>query len=157
MITRIQAQAALLTSLLVWGSATTALGKEAPKLIEKSLTTKESVVEIQGKRFRKIEIQKEAFYIETLDSSKTNAEIRVLCQQGSGELLPAQAQAGVKTGQRSAFVIEGMRQICKEASGGRREVALDPAIMAGLELKLGKEQNKKVLVTPVGVTFKADW
>lgn len=142
---------------IVVGQLLLAQTHEVARSVNKSIKTKESVVDIQGKKFRKIEVQKEAFYIETLDSTKVNSDIRVLCQQGSGEQLPIQAQVGVKTTKRAQFVIEGMRQVCKDAQGGRREVTLDPAVMAGLQIEFGKEQNKKVIVTPVGLTFKADW
>lgn len=128
-----------------------------PRMVSKMVNTKESVVDIQGKKFRKIEWQKEAFYIESLDSNKANAEMRVLCQQGTNGIAPAQVGAGVKTGQRSALVIEGIRQVCKEAEAGRREVTLDPAILAGLQVTLGKEENKKIIVSPMGVSFRADW
>lgn len=131
--------------------------KEIKRLVDKKIVTKESTVEIQGKKFRKIELQKEAYYIEAIDSTKANSEIRVLCQQGAKEYLPTQAEVGVKAGKRSSLVIDGIRQICKDAQGGRREISIDPAIMAGLQMDFGKEQNKKVIVTPVGVTFKADW
>ena len=129
----------------------------SPRTVKKVIDTKESLVEIQGKKFHKFEIQKEAFYVEALDSTQTNENLRVLCQQGSREFLPAQVHAGVKTGQRSAIVIEGLRQVCKDAENGRREISLDPAVFAGLQLQLGKEQNRKVIVTPVGITFRADW
>lgn len=131
--------------------------KQGARSIEKTIVTKESIVDIQGKKFRKIELQKEAFFVEALDSTKENAEIRVLCQQGNREILPAQVQAGVKTTKRAGVVIEGMRQACKEAAGGRKEIAIDPAVLVGLQVEFGKEQSKKVIVTPVGVTFKADW
>ncbi|MEY4617745.1 MAG: hypothetical protein RJB66_2705 [Pseudomonadota bacterium] len=130
---------------------------EINRSVEKTFTTKESTVEIQGRKFRKIQIQKESYYIETVDSKQANADIRVLCQQGQSQFLPNQAEVGVKTGKRSAVVIEGIRQVCKEAQGGRREIALDPALMAGLQLQVGKEKNKKIIVSPIGLTFKADW
>jgi hypothetical protein len=122
-----------------------------------TVETKESIVDIQGKKFRKIEWQKESYYVEAIDSTKVNNEMRVLCQQGQREVFPAQVEAGVKTAKRAGFVIEGMRQVCKEAAGGRKEISIDSAILAGLQVEFGKEQNKKVIVTPIGVTFKADW
>jgi hypothetical protein len=131
--------------------------KQISQSVEESVPTKESTVEIQGKKFRKIEIQKESFYIEAIDSTKANSDIRLLCQQGGTEYLPTQAEVGVKAGKRSAIVIDGIRQVCKAAQSGRREITLDPAVMAGLQIEFGKEQNKKVIVTPIGVTFKADW
>lgn len=137
--------------------------KSEPKKIDKVNTntqmidTKESLVDIQGKKFRKIEIRKEAFFVETLDSTQTNSELRVLCQQGDHEVLPAQVQAGIQTVRRTSLVIEGMRQACKEASNGRREISIDPAVLVGLQFNLDQVQNKRILVTPIGVTFKADW
>lgn len=130
---------------------------QGTRTVQKIIETKESVVNIQGKKFRKIELQKETFFVEALDSTKANAEMRVLCQQGNHELLPAQVEGGVKTSKRTSLVIEGMRQACKEAAGGRREITIDPAVLGGLQVEFGKEQSKKVIVTPIGVTFKADW
>jgi hypothetical protein len=131
--------------------------KDISRSVEKTIATKESVVDIQGKKFRKIELHQEAFFIEALDSTKVNSEMRVLCQQGSREILPAQVEVGIKTTKRSGVAIEGMRQICKEAVNGRKEISIDPAILVGLQVQFGKEQNKKVIVSPVGITFKADW
>lgn len=131
--------------------------KEEARSVQKLIETKESVVDIQGKKFKKIQVQQEAFFIETIDSTKANSELRVLCQQGSKEVLPAQVEASVKVSKRSGFVIEGMRQVCKDAANGQREIKMDPAIFGGLQLNLGKEADKKLIVSPIGVSFKADW
>ena len=131
--------------------------KNIAQTVEKNVETKESTVDIQGKKFRKLEFQNESFFIEALDSTKVNSDLRVLCQQGSREVLPLQVEGGVKTTKRSNVVIQGLRQVCKEAAGGRKEIAIDPAVLLGLQFEFGKEQNKKFIVTPVGLTFKADW
>lgn len=118
---------------------------------------KESTVDIQGKKFRKLELDKGNVFVETLDSTAANDELRVLCQEGHQEITPAQVVAGVKVTQRTSVVVEGLRQICKDIPGSRKEIMLDPAVLVGLQIGLGKNKQQKVIVSPFGVNFKADW
>jgi hypothetical protein len=123
----------------------------------KKMELKESTVDIQGKKFRKLEIDKGAVFVETLDSTAANEEMRVLCQEGHQEIAPAQIVAGAKLTQRSSLVVEGLRQVCKDAAGSRKEISLDPSILVGLQIEAGKSKSRKVIVSPFGINFKADW
>lgn len=122
---------------------------------QKTIELKESLVEIQGKKFRKMELEKEAFFVEALDSTNADAEMRVLCQTSQEEIPMAQLTTGVKISKRSSIVIEGIRKVCKEAISGQKEVQMDPSILMGLQIETGK--SKKWLISPFGVNFKANW
>lgn len=124
---------------------------------QKSIELKESTVDIQGKKFRKLELDKEAYFVEALDSTNADTEIRVLCQEGHEEIPTAQITSGVKITQRSSLVVEGMRKVCKEAATGQKEVQMDPSVLMGLQIETGKNKNRKWLVSPYGINFKANW
>jgi len=131
--------------------------KELSKSTLKNIELKESTVDIQGKKFRKLELDNDSVFVETLDSSAANEELRVLCQEGHHEIAPAQVVAGAKLTKRSSLVVEGLRQVCKDAAGSRKEIALDPSILVGLQLEASKNKSRKVIVSPFGINFKADW
>jgi hypothetical protein len=133
---------------------------------KKNVITQESIVELQGKIFRKIEYDKNIYYLEMIDSTGATDAYRLMCSRGHDEKLPMQIKAGVKLTERSQFIVEGLRQYCVETKSGPREVALDTRVFAGLQVNLKKDlskkegffKNKKLIITPVdGLVFKADW
>jgi hypothetical protein len=142
---------------------------KAVDVMKKNVATQESIVELSGKTFRKIQYEKEIYYLEVLESGGANEAYRLMCLRGNDEKLPTQIKAKAKLTERSQFVVEGLRQYCAETQDGRREVALDLRIIGGVELSLDKPdkeltkkesffKNKKLIITPVdGLVFKADW
>lgn len=131
--------------------------KELTTTPKPTFEVKESTVDIQGKKFKKLELKNEVYFIETLAPTNTNDEIRVLCQQGLGEDSAALVSTGVKVTERSSLVIEGIRQVCKNASNGRKELDVDPSILVGLQIETGKNKKQKWIISPFGINFKADW
>lgn len=143
--------------------------KSEPQKIDvskKNVATQESIVELQGKTFRKIEYKKDIYYLEVIDSTKANEAYRLMCLRGHDEKMPSQVKAGVKVTERSQFIVDGLRQYCDDTHEGKREVLLDSRIVGGLQLDLDKDltkkesffKNKKLIITPVdGLVFKADW
>lgn len=132
---------------------------------KKNVVTQESIIELQGKTFRKIEYHKNIYYLELVDTSKASEAYRLMCSRGHDDKLPMQVKAAVKVTERSEFLIEGLRQYCQETEAGRKEVAVDARIFGGLQVSLDKEltkkdffKNKKLIITPIdGLVFKADW
>jgi hypothetical protein len=133
---------------------------------KKNVTTQESIIELQGKTFRKIQYDKDIYYLEMIDVSGANEAYRLMCSRGNDEKLPSQVKAGVKITERSQFIVEGLRQYCLETKEGRREIAADTRIVGGLQLDIDKDlakkesilKNKKLIITPIdGLVFKADW
>ncbi len=142
---------------------------------KKTITVKESIIDIQGKTFRKIEYKNEAYFLELTEGSQNNeSNLRVLCQKNiSQPEIPGLVKVGVQTTKRSHFFIEGLKQSCSEVLGGvRKEILVDPRLRVGFQydfkteedyLKSANSKNElfktmKLLVTPIdGVVFKADW
>jgi hypothetical protein len=133
---------------------------------KKNVSTQESIIELNGKTFRKIQYEKDTYYLEMVDVSGANEAYRLMCSRGHDDKLPAQVKAGVKLTKRSHFIVEGLKQYCAETQEGRREVALDSRIVGGLQFSLEKDlanketflKNKKLIITPIdGLVFKADW
>jgi hypothetical protein len=139
---------------------------ESMAMSKKNVSTQESIIELQGKTFRKIQYEKDIYYLEMLDSSGANETYRLMCSRGHDEKLPSQVKASVKLTERSEFIVEGLRQYCLETKEGRREIMADSRIFGGLQLNLDKDlskkesvfKNKKLIITPIdGLVFKADW
>lgn len=124
--------------------------------------TRESIVEFEGKKFRKIEYKKKVVYLQLLESETSAGDLQVHCGEFPRPAPPSQIQVAVKVTKRSHLFVEGLRQVCENQQGGSR-VVIDPAIRVGFTFEGSPKdilKNKKVFIQPfngLGAGFSAEW
>lgn len=125
---------------------------------KKEIEIKEALVEIQGKTFKKIEYKSDVVYVELLDPSRANEDMRILCQKGLLDRHSGLVKGGVQVTKRARVYLEGLTRYCRNVES-KKELEFDPEIFVGLQIDIGSEKkNRKIILSPFdGVSFKADW
>lgn len=124
----------------------------------KEIEIKEALVEIQGKTFKKIEYKSDVVYVELLDPSRANEDMRILCQRGLLDSHSGLVKGGIQVAKRARVYLEGLTRYCRNVES-KKELEFDPEIFVGLQIDIGSEKkNRKIILSPFdGVSFKADW
>ena len=146
-------------------------------VIEKTVATKESVVEINGSKFREIQYKSEKFYFHFKENEPTLQDDSYCLKQGadSGDmkLEPYRVVGEVEIGKRTEVFIEGIRVKCqkvanlndvalgisyKNKDGTTTRVEVNP-LSQDLGLSEEKEDGtgKKVLINPTGAGAGLNW
>ncbi len=140
-----------------------------PLPLEKALkldfdvNVKESIVTLNGNRYRKVEYQGELFYLRLLESEKTAGELELECNQGSGQIqMENQVLVSTRIAKRSSLFIDGLRQMCTQVRAGKSKVEMDPNVRIGFVLDDSKEnwlKKRSVFITPAtrGLGFSGEW
>ena len=134
--------------------------------IDHELFTRESIVEVGGKKYRKIEFRSEIFHLQLLENEASLTNLEILCGvEGASSMnsgAPPQVVASIKVTKRSSLFIQGLKQACVEKRGGK-QIIMTPAIQIGFLLhddpgSKSVLKNKRVFLTPgPSVGFSADW
>lgn len=128
--------------------------------------TKESVVEYQGRKYRKIEYRNEIFYLSALSDETSGSQLELLCKEQGAPIFNLQSPplvlASVKVTKRTAAFIEGLKVACVSGGADNGKLALDPSLRIGLRIEDSPNsaiKNKKVYINPgsLGLGFSGDW
>lgn len=123
--------------------------------------TRESIVEIEGKKYRKIEYQTHVVYLQLIEGEAPLGDLEVMCRDGNQPPPPTQVLVAVQVTKRSSFFIDGLKRVCQQMRGGSR-IVIDPAIRIGFTWKSQPKdflQNKTIFISPwtKGLGFSAEW
>ena len=124
--------------------------------------TRESIVEIHGRKFRKVEYKDQRFYLQLLGSEEASGDLNLLCNEGGELQSPTQIQGTIKMTKRSSFFIEGLKQMCAGPKG-KRQVVVSPEIAFGFVFDQGNAKaiirNKQIFYSPLtnSLGFKGEW
>ncbi len=159
----------ILTSILLMSGANAAPEESKPTSlkIDSEVFTRESIVEVGGRKYRKVEFKNQVVYLQLLSEETTGADLQLLCEREGVSAFQGQPQlvlASVKVTRRSSLFVEGLQQVCSDSRGGKKRITLDPAIHVGFLFHDRNEdkallRNKRVFINPFGsgIGFKADW
>lgn len=143
-----------------------------PSAFEKSLmmhyqiSTSEKIVEMGGRKFRRVEFQNETFYLALQADLSSAADLLVLCGEKQAAAFNRGSAAHItlsaKITKRSRLFIEGLRMVC---SGPPNQAKLDliPDIAIGFQLDDSDPKavfkNKKITINPFSqiLGFSAEW
>jgi len=132
-----------------------------------SLNTQESIVEIGGQRFRKIEFKNETYYLKLLQSEGTQSELVVLCNESeaarAGRGSPALVTAAVRVTKRTRLFIEGLRTVC-DGGARRAKTVIAPDLQVGFMFDDSQDpktvfRDRRITIDPVKqqLGFGASW
>jgi hypothetical protein len=134
--------------------------------ISSPIFTKESIVEVSGIKYRKVEYRKEIYYFQLLDSEKTSADLQILCSSEKSSPFnansPVQIVSAVKVTRRMSAFVDGLKQVCVDQQGGKHLV-LSPELRIGFMFANYDDEllkNKQIYVSPFSgpnIGFKANW
>ena len=160
----------VLTSSPVWAAEERA--KSEPTAFDRALsmhqghTTKESIVDLGGRKYRRIEHKSDVYYLQLISEEMSATNLTVVCGEKGLQRFNSEAPkliaGSIKLTRRTSLFIEGLRTICT-GDPGRERILLDPLLLVGFTLDDGTDQkallrNKRVFISPFGAFgFAADW
>jgi hypothetical protein len=130
-----------------------------PLLHTKQVETKESIVELNGAKFRKVEYKGEKYYLQIIETAHEGASAQMYCEKDSPVVHPSQTISAVKITTRNKVFVEGLKQTCVDIGNGKKQVAIDPTIAIGFYIGDKPKdflQKKRILLMPTGIGFAGD-
>jgi hypothetical protein len=134
--------------------------------MNESLSTRETIVQNGGRKFRRIEINSEIFYLHLQSDLATASELTLLRgenPQEFGSHSPALIMTAVRVTKRTRFFIEGLRLMCLGAQNQSR-LGIAPEIAIGFMLDDDPNPNsslksRRISINPLSpaLNFNADW
>ena len=132
--------------------------------MNENISTKETIVQLGGRKFRRVEFKSDIFYLQLQSDLATNAELSLLCGERPQEFGPNSAPmitAAVRVTKRTRFFIEGLRRMCLGA-GNTSRIDLAPDIAVGFMLDddpKGVLKNRRISINPISpaLNFSAEW
>ena len=129
--------------------------------------TKESIVELNGKKFRKIEYRSQVVYMQLLTNESDAAKLQMFCSDSGAKAFNAGrtplVSGAVQMTKRTSLFVSGLQQACVDHQGGS-QLTLSPDILIGFLIKDGDDsrailRNKRIMINPLslGASFAADW
>ncbi|MBX3016556.1 MAG: hypothetical protein KF767_01605 [Bdellovibrionaceae bacterium] len=122
--------------------------------------TKESIVEIQGITYRRVDYRNSTYFFQLMGAQGSAEDLKILCENPD-PAATALVRVGVRVMERTHAFVEGLQMVCKNARGGRMTTASDvrlslmPALAVGFTLDdgVGKSiapglKNKRLIVWP---------
>ena len=129
------------------------------------VSTQESIVILNGQKFRKIEYGSKSYYLQLFQEETDSSKLVALCgdpaaSRFSGTPIP-QISASVRVVKRTRLFIEALAQTCSK-DPMRPILLVSPALQVGIAIddEPGSKamiQNKKVLIAPGGLGFSGTW
>jgi len=153
------------TALLICSSLSIpGYAQEAPfqQMLEQNLNlnSRESTVQIQGVKYKKIEIDGGSYYI--VFKGRTEEIPHLLCERPQGYTSESLIEGSVKIEKRKSVFAQILKESCKADNGkSRTTVELDPQV--GIQFDGDKKsviKNKKIGVNPLkptGVNFSGEF
>lgn len=131
------------------------------------LTTHESIVEIGGRKYRKIEYKSETYFLQLLAAEGSQSDLAVLCGESLAAKLNNNNQplikAAVRVTKRTKLFVEGLHNICT-GSSNRTMIVVSPDIQVGFMLDDSDDpkalfRDRRITVNPLtgGLGFGASW
>lgn len=130
---------------------------------ETEVFTKESIVEISGVKFRKVEYKSKVYHLQLLEPERPNQDLQMKCDTAGEASLPQPALTHVeaKITRRTALFVEGLKVACQEMTSGRQKVGINDAIRIGFIFKDDPKdliKKKQIYITPgLGLGFAGEW
>ncbi len=119
--------------------------------LEGTRYTRETLVEIDGVKYRKIEVNGKTYYLKILWGDDTPEDPLLYCERNP--LWKGKEQIELKTQvvQRTGLFIDGLRTNCEKSKEGVVRPVLDTTLRVGFYIKDKKGdyiKNKKVILFP---------
>ncbi len=130
----------------------------APPAMTFDVNTKESIIDVNGRKYRKVEYKSDVFYLRLLEPEATGADLEFKC--GTEATLKMENQILISTAitRRTSLFVEGLQQTCKNMNSPGGEVTIDPNIQVGFlfndsDSKKAIFKNKKIFMSPAKKTL----
>lgn len=108
---------------------------------------KESLVQIDGVTYRKIEYRSATYYLRFLNVGDNDPS--VLCPEyAKGKKSELLVKGSLKMSRRSSLFVEGLRAECMKSPNGVVRVHLRPEIRAGLSFEISKNVGATLEIDP---------
>lgn len=142
---------------------------EKSLMMNHSVSTKETIVQMGGRKFRKVEYQNQTVYLSLMAELSSTSDLVVLCgeQQASqfNRQSPALITGAVRIARRTRFFVEGIKAMC---TGDKNQARVDlaPEIAIGFMLDDSTDpnavlKNRRITINPFNpanaLGFSADW
>ncbi len=142
---------------------------EKSLMMHHSVTTKETIVHLGGRKFRKVEYQNQVVYLSILAELSTTTDLVVLCGEKQASQFnrqsPALITGAVRISRRTRFFVEGLKSMCS-GEPNRSRVDLVPEIAIGFMLDDAEDpnailKNRRITINPFNpanaLGFSAEW
>ncbi|CAN5685547.1 hypothetical protein BH10BDE1_BH10BDE1_00660 [soil metagenome] len=136
--------------------------------MHENVSTKETIVQKGQRKFRRIEINSEIFYLQLQSDLASNADLVMLCGENPAQFGAGSAAlitAAVRTTKRTRFFVEGLRMMCL-GNGNQTRIGVSPEIAIGFMLDDDPDpnsilKNRRISINPVSISpmvnFNAEW
>lgn len=127
------------------------------------VSTKETIIEVGGKKFRKVEYEGKTYYFQLLSPAETDADLQFHCEKNGYLDEKPRILVAKKMTRRTKLFVEGLKMTCErdEKNGGRGQLKIDPSIQIGFLLSDEPGdllKNKKIFINPLGgAGFYGEW
>lgn len=142
---------------------------EKSLMMNHSVSTKETFVELGGRKFRKVEYQNQVVYLSLMAELSSTSDLVVLCgeKQASqfNQQSPALITGAVRITKRTRFFVEGIKSMCT-GEQNRARVDLAPEIAIGFMFDDSTDpkavlKNRRITINPFNplnaLGFSAEW
>lgn len=139
---------------------------ERSLMYHEGFLTKESIVEVGGKKYRRIEHVQDVYYLQLLANETSASDLTVVCREKGRERFnsdsPSLLRGAVKLVRRTKLFIEGLKTVCT-GELGKEKILLDPNILVGFLIDEGDPKavlkNKRLYINPFtgALGFGAEW
>lgn len=142
---------------------------EKSLMMNHSVSTKETIVQMGGRKFRKVEYQNQIVYLALMAELSSTSDLVLLCgeQQASqfNRQSPALVTGAVRISRRTRFFVEGIKAMCS-GDQNKARVDLAPEIAVGFMFDDSADpnailKNRRITINPFNpvnaLGFSADW
>lgn len=142
---------------------------EKSLMMNHSVSTKETIVQLGGRKFRKVEYQNQTVYLSLMAELSSASDLVVLCgeQQASqfNRQSPALVTGAVRITRRTRFFVEGIKAMCS-GDQNRARVDFAPEIAIGFLFDDSADpnavlKNRRITINPFNpanaLGFSAGW
>lgn len=130
-------------------------------LEDSKVRTNETIIEVGGKKFRKLEVEGKTYYFQLYNAENPSGDLQIECEKNGYLDSKPKILVARKLMNRTKVFIEGIKHTCKMAANGKGELGIDPAIQIGFLLPEDSTdliKNKKIFFTPFGgAGFSGEW
>ncbi len=129
-------------------------------LEDSKVRTNETLIEVNGKKFRKLEIEGKTYYFQLYNAEEPNADLHIECEKNGYLDSKPKVLVARKLTTRTKVFIEGIKHTCANING-KNQLVIDPAIHIGFLLPEDSTdliKNKKIYFNPFGgAGFYGEW
>ncbi len=104
-------------------------------LFDHKIFTHESIVEISGKKYRKIEYNSDKYYLQLVGEDSIDISSNFLCDDKIPKIEnPRRLTVALNVVERTKFFIDGLQTACQQIHG-QKMITVNPAIRIGFRLE----------------------